>query len=203
MKSESRLSAPMLWVPLLFVLLALGLRWMKLNSDGMSLLPNFSPWMALAFTGTLVFPRKTFPWWSWPVMFIAVDFLAMGGSFWTMVTQYPDAALPYALYGAAALLASQWRGKIGVAQSLIGVVGCSLAFYGLTNALAWWISPGYVKDLSGLVQSLTTGLPGLPPTWMFFRNSLLSDLGFSALLLAAYNAEAKVRDVPMLRWATA
>ncbi len=203
MKSESRVSAPTLWVPLLFVLLALGLRWMKLNSDGMSLLPNFSPWMALVFTGTLVFPRKSFPWWSWPLLLFTVDFAVMGGSFVTMLIQYPDSALPYALYAAAALLAGQWSGKIGVAQSLIGVVGCSLAFYGLTNTLAWWSSPEYAKNLSGLVQSLTTGLPGLPPTWMFFRNSLLSDLGFSALLLAAYNAEAKVRSVPTLRWATA
>jgi hypothetical protein len=35
-------------------------------------------------------------------------------------------------------------------------------------------------------MSLTTGLPGFPPTWMFFRNSLVSDFLFAAVLLAVW-----------------
>jgi hypothetical protein len=49
---------------------------------------------------------------------------------------------------------------------------------------------------------MTTGLPGLPPTIWFLRNSLLSDLAFSCLLLAAYNTEASFRrqdTIPLLR----
>jgi len=33
-------------------------------------------------------------------------------------------------------------------------------------------------------SSLTTGLPGLPPTWEFFRNTLLSGGLFTALFVA-------------------
>ena len=39
----------------------------------------------------------------------------------------------------------------------------------------------------------STGAPGLPPTWMFFRNSVAADLIGALLLLAIYNAEAICR----------
>ena len=68
--------------------------------------------------------------------------------------------------------------------------------------MSWFVDPGYAKTLAGWVQAMTTGLPGLPPTFWFLRNSLLSDLAFSCLLLAAYNTEASFRrqeTIPMLR----
>lgn len=204
MNSDSRPSAsPLPWAPLVLVVLALGLKWLKLNSDGMTLLPNFSPWLALAFTGTLVFPRKTIPWWAWPVMLVGIDFAAMGGQFLTMGAGHPEVYVMYALYAAAALVAGQMRGKAGIMQSLLGMAACSVVFYGVTNGLSWWTMPEYAKNLQGFIQALTTGLPGFPPTWTFFRNSLLSDLGFSALLLVAFNAEARIRSVPAMRWSTA
>jgi hypothetical protein len=45
--------------------------------------------------------------------------------------------------------------------------------------------PGYAPTFSGWVQALTVGLPGYAPTWMFFRNSLLSDFLFTGLFVAA------------------
>jgi hypothetical protein len=55
----------------------------------------------------------------------------------------------------------------------------SVIFYGITNAFSWLTDPGYAKNFAGLVQALTVGLPqyGATPSWMFFRNSLLSDFG--------------------------
>ena len=53
--------------------------------------------------------------------------------------------------------------------------------------------------MSGWVQALTTGLPGFPPTWVFLRNSLVSDLGFALVLLLAHNAEAKLRQLTPVR----
>lgn len=203
MKSDSRPSTPLLWVPLVLVLLALGLRWLKLESPGMNLLPNFSPWMALVFTGTLVFPKGTIPWWAWPLMLVTMDLAIMGAEFWSFANGRAEIFLTYVLYASAALAASRYRGQIGVVQTLLGMVVCSSLFYVVTNSVSWWTAPYYTKDLQGYVQALTTGLPAFPPTWVFFRNSLLSDLGFSALLLAAFNAEARVRSVTPMRWATA
>ncbi len=202
MKSDSRHSMPMLWVPLLLVVSALVLRWLKLESPGMNLLPNFAPWMALAFTGTLVFPR-TLPWWMWPVMLIVIDFAALGAQLWSLADGRAEVFLTYGLYAVAAWLANNLRGRVGMIQALLGVVGCGIVFYVVTNTLCWWVKPYYSKDLAGLTQALTTGLPGFAPTWTFFRNSVLSDLGFSAVLLLAFNAEARVRCVPALGWARA
>ena len=83
---------------------------------------------------------------------------------------------------------------MGMVGTLLTVAGCSLAFYLLTNTVSWLSSPAYAKTLAGWVQALTTGEPGYLPTWYFLRNSLVSDLGFSLLLLAAYNTEAAFRQ---------
>jgi hypothetical protein len=200
MNSESRRSLPLLWVPLLLVVLALALRWVKLGVPGMTLLPNFGPWMALAFTGTLVFPR-TLPWFVWPVLLAGVDFAAQGMGMWTWADGRWEVFLAYGCYGAAAWVASRFRGRLGIFQSLLGVLGCAVVFYLVSNTLCWWVKPYYAKDFAGWVQALVQGTPGFPPTWMFFRNSLLSDLGFSLLLLLAFNAEAKVRSAAVIPWA--
>ena len=42
----------------------------------------------------------------------------------------------------------------------------------LPNAAGWW-------------QAMTVGLPGFPPTLVFFRNSLVSDLLFTGLFAGA------------------
>jgi hypothetical protein len=62
-------------------------------------------------------------------------------------------------------------------------VAGSVLFYVITNAFSWLSDPGYVKNFGGLVQALTVGLPGYAPTWMFFRNSLVSDLLFTTVFV--------------------
>ena len=39
------------------------------------------------------------------------------------------------------------------------------------------------STFAGLMQSLTTGLPGYAPTWMFFRSTFVSDLLFTGLFV--------------------
>jgi hypothetical protein len=50
------------------------------------------------------------------------------------------------------------------------------------------------------MQCLVYGTPGLPPTWMFFRNSLIADLTGTCVLLLAYNGEAFLRGLQALPW---
>jgi hypothetical protein len=64
-----------------------------------------------------------------------------------------------------------------------GVLG-AVIFYIITNTAAWMQLP-YSKTLAGWFQALTTGLPGFPPTWEFFRNTLLSGGIFTGLFVAA------------------
>ena len=199
MNVDSRRPTAFPWVPLVLVLMALGLRWVKLGSSGMTFLPNFSPWMALAFTGTLVFPR-TLAWWVWPLLLAGVDFAAQGSGMWTLADGRWEVFLAYGCYAAAAGFAHLWRGKVGMLQALLGVTACGIVFYVITNSLCWWVKPYYTKDVAGWWQALTVGWAGYAPTWMFLRNSLLSDLGFSGMVILAYNAEARVRSTVTIPW---
>lgn len=187
-----------LLLPLVLIAAAIVFRFLKLEQlVQVPMLENFSPWMALAFTGTLVFSQRV-PFFIMPLLLIATDLAAMGtqGVFhWESIAVYGSFAL-------AAWFAGRSRGQIGLLGGLLGVVGCSLGFYLVTNSVSWFADPGYAKTLAGWVQAMTTGLPGLPPTIWFLRNSMLSDLAFSCILLAAYNTEASFRrqeTIPLLR----
>jgi hypothetical protein len=69
-----------------------------------------------------------------------------------------------------------------------GVLG-ALAFYIVSNTMAWFLNPfhhpEYTKDLKGWIWALTKGTGGFPETWTFFRNTLLSGGLFSALFVGA------------------
>ena len=68
------------------------------------------------------------------------------------------------------------------------IVGSTI-FYAITNAFSWLSDPGYAKNFAGLIQALTIGLPqySATPSWMFFRNSLISDLLFTLLFVLSTN----------------
>ncbi|WP_395736773.1 DUF6580 family putative transport protein [Prosthecobacter sp.] len=188
---DSRPASRAILLPLLLVVAAAAFRWAKLKGlVHFELLENFSPWMALAFTGTLVFSKRV-SFLAIPLLLALIDAAATGAQ-----VLHWEAVVVYGCFAAAALLASRWRGQMSLLGSLLGVVGCSLAFYLITNTVSWLCSPvsAYAYDFSGWIQALTTGEPGHLPTVWFLRNSLVSDLAFSLLLLAAYNTEASFRQ---------
>lgn len=68
------------------------------------------------------------------------------------------------------------------------VLGATLAgsvfFYVASNALVWLGAPEYPQTAAGLLQALTTGLPGYLPSYVFFRNGLVSDGLYSMVFVA-------------------
>ena len=88
-------------------------------------------------------------------------------------------------------------GLIGVALQnraslktlLPGSILGSIIFYLVVNTFSWISDPGYAKNLAGLIQAQTVGLSqySMTPTWMFFRNTVLSDLFFTFLFVAGMN----------------
>lgn len=188
----------LLVLPLILIAAAAVFRYLKLTQlVHVPALENFAPWMALAFTGTLVMSRRV-PFIVLPMLLALIDFAATG---LTGVMHW-EALGVYGAFALAAWFASRSQGKMGLVGSLLGVIACSIGFYLFTNTMSWFVDPGYTKTLAGWTQAMTTGLPGLPPTIWFLRNSLLSDLAFSCLLLAAYNTEASFRrqdTIPLLR----
>jgi len=87
--------------------------------------------------------------------------------------------------GLGVLLQNRASLKTLLPASIVG----STVFYTVTNAFSWLSDPGYAKNLGGLIQALTVGLPqySATPSWMFFRNSLISDLLFTLLFVISMN----------------
>lgn len=182
------------WGPLVLLLLALVLRVLTQQQMLPSWWLNFSPLMALAFAGSVVFPR-TLPWWSWAVALLIVDWIVAGSSWWTTANGRFEVILAYGCYAAAAFAGSRLRGKAGMLDTLLGTLVCCILFFLVTNTLSWLVEPGYAKTFGGWQQAMTTGLPGYPSTLTFFRNSLIADMTGAAVLVLVYNTEALFRGL--------
>ena len=190
--------AASIWFPLALMIAVLVLRVMG-QQKWVEGLPNLSPLMALAFVGPIVVPRPL-PWWSWALILLGVDAASQGAALWHP-ENLPVILLTYACY----VLAAWWGGRmkqarLGIMNTLGGTLICSVLFYLVTSTFCWATEPTYVKTFSGWSECLIMGTPGLPPSWMFFRNSLIADLTGACVLLAAYNGEALVRGLTRLPW---
>jgi len=92
----------------------------------------------------------------------------------------------FALVGGVGLLV---RNRASLKTLLPASIIASLLFYLITNLFSWLSDPGYSKNFAGLIQALTVGLPqySTTPTWMFFRNSLVSNLFFTLVFVLCIN----------------
>lgn len=162
------------------VLIAAGYR--VLSGVYLTSLPNFSPVMAIAFCGALILPGA--------LAFI-VPFVALFASDLILNAHFGQPLLSLGMVAMyACYLIAIGLGRALRNTSLYPIFGAtvfnSVLFYTVTNAFAWFANPSYPQSLAGLWQSLTVGLPGFPPTWTFFRNSLISDLLFTAVFVGGY-----------------
>ena len=159
--------------------------------------PNFSPVTAVVVCGAFLLPGAL--GWILPLGALMVsDFLL------ALVHGYPALSSAQlvvwgtilALVGFSRLVA---RGGFSPVRYFGSVLGGGVFFYLVTNAASWVGNPAYPRGLGGLWMSLTTGLPGFPPTWMFFRNSLISDFLFAGVLLAVWAVAARSRESTLQR----
>jgi len=153
-----------------------------LIQSGTTWLSNFAPFAAIALCSAAYLPTKLK--FSLPLVALFVSDVILnsyyGAPLFTplMLCRY----LALAVVGCIGLaLQNRASFKTLLPASIIG----SAMFYVITNAFAWLSDPGYVKNFGGLIQALTVGLPQYSgtPSWMFFRNSLLSDLFFTLLFV--------------------
>ena len=171
------------------LLLIFGAFYRILRLELLPALPNFSPVMAIAFCGALFLPGRMVFAIALPALFIS-DLLL--NAHYGVALLNVSMLFTYACYGFAIWLGWMLRGK-GLSWILGGTLLNAVVFYLVTNTLAWAGNVAYSQSVAGWVQSLTVGLPGFPPTWTFFRNSLAGDLLFTALFLGVY-ALAKNRS---------
>ena len=165
------------------------------QGGGSAWLSNFAPLAAIALCSAIYFPPK---------YKFSVPFAALLASDLVLDVYYRASLLDplifsrylaFALVGLLGLLISR---RPSLKTVLPASVAGSLLFYTMTNAVSWLTDPGYLKNFGGLVQALTVGLPqfSATPTWMFFRNSVVSDLLFTLLFVACMNFSRRAAALP-------
>jgi len=141
---------------------------------------DFAPLAALALCGPSLFPRRFA--FALPLAALLASDIALnihyGAALFSgmMLTRYVALAL-------ITVLGMWLKGSRRPAAWLACSAAGSRGFYLLTNSASWLSDPAYAKTLAGWVQALTIGIPGYPPTWMFFRNAFVSDMLFTMLIV--------------------
>ena len=150
--------------------------------SGSTALSNFAPLAAIALCAAAYFPTKykfTVPLIALLISDVVLN-LSYGFSLFSpfVVSHY----IGFALVGGLGWLL---RKRASIKTLLPASIAASVIFYVVTNTVSWLFDPGYVKNFAGLIQALTVGLPqySATPSWMFFRNSMLSDLLFTGLFI--------------------
>jgi hypothetical protein len=169
---------------LLLVLAAVAYRLATglLIHSGAGWLSNFAPMAAIALCCAVYFPPK-FKF-SLPLIALFISDLALN-------YRYGASLLDGHIIGR--YLALLMVGGIGfvlqhrasLKTMLPASIFASTLFYLITCGFSWLSDPGYAKNFAGLIEAVTVGLPAYSatPAWMFFRNSLLSDLLFTSLFV--------------------
>lgn len=166
--------------PIVLMLVFACTRWPGLWPEG---LKNFSAAYALAFCAGVYFPRRL-AWWLPMATLLATDVVL------NLFYYHTAAVNGFMMVNYVAYAGLIWIGRRNSPQSSMlklvsgGLLGAIL-FYLLTNTAAWLQNPAYPKTLAGWIQALTGGVPGFPPTWTFFRNTLLSGGLFTGLFVGA------------------
>ncbi len=175
------------------VLIFLAIAW-RIAAAFAPELGNFSPLMALTFCGAVYFRDKRL--WLVPFLALSLSDLWLNWHYasalhygWSLGGALVRTACFAAGLGFGALVAGRknWMTLLG------GALGASLLFYFATNTQAWFGDAFYPKTLAGWWQAMTVGHPEFPPTLLFFRNTLLSDLFFTGLFALAMELAARQR----------
>ena len=145
-------------------------------------LPNFAPLMAAALCGAVFIP-------GWLGLVVPVAALLVSDALLNVHYGVPvvSSQLLWTLPGYLIAVGLGWmirERRGGLLAILGGTLVASVLFYLITNTGSWLGLAAYPQNFTGWIQSLTIGLPGYPPTWVFFRNSLVSDLLFAAFFVA-------------------
>ena len=159
-------------------------------------LHNFSPLASVALCGGMFLPRA---WrFALPLGVLFISDLVLNARYG--VSLVDARVLPQ--YGVLTLIC--WMGlalrKNGTLPRIfLGSVLASILFYLVSNSVAWLLEPAYPRTFAGLGQALTNGLPGYSPTWVFFRNSLVSDLLFTGLFVLCMSFRPASEGRPVVR----
>jgi hypothetical protein len=161
---------------------------------------NVSPMAAIILCGAAILPKR---------VALVVPFAALLGTDLILNVYYGHSLVNLEFiaktiaFAAVAFFGWQLRSQARAAVLFPAVIGSSFFFYLVTNTASWLYDPLYAKNLAGWAQALTTGLPTYQPTWMFYRNTFISDMLFTALFLVTVRRTSSVpapQKAPAAAW---
>ena len=145
--------------------------------------PNWSAAYALAFCGGLYF-AGAMAWWL-PLGTLAATDILLNVFYYHQPVFSIYMLIKTVSFAGIVALGRWFSPRMNVMKLLCGGLLGAVFFYLITNSASWLYNPEYPKTLAGWIQALTTGLPGYPPTWTFFRSTLLSGGIFTGLFVGA------------------
>jgi hypothetical protein len=154
--------------------------------SGSTALSNFAPMAAIALCAAAYFPTK-FKF-AVPMIALLISDVVLNMSYGFSLFS-PFVISHYIGFALVCALGWFFRNRASFKTLLPASIAASIIFYVVTNSVSWLFDPGYPKNFAGLVQALTVGLPqySATPSWMFFRNSVVSDLLFTGLFILCMN----------------
>lgn len=137
--------------------------------------PNVTPLTAMALLGgAMLAPKAAF---ALPLVALALSDLFLG--------LHPTLPFVYVSFLATAWLGLKLRENPGPGKILAACLASSVLFFVVTNLGVWLAAGLYSRDFSGLVACYTAAIP-------FFRNSVLGDVLFTALLFGMNHLSVRV-----------
>jgi len=179
-------------MPIAPALIVLAASW-RLIALVAPVMGNFSPLMALTFCAAVYFRQRRM----WLVPFIALTASDLYLDHYYTVNfhetwSWQSEGLRLLCFAIALPIGRAVAQRKNWLNLFSGALAGSLFFYLVTNTDAWRHDPHYLKTAAGWWQALTVGRPEYPPTLLFFRNTLASDLLFTGHMngkFAAYDKD--------------
>ena len=196
--AEPLVSRQVSFMPFALVLILLATGW-RIVAAHFPVLVNFSPLMALDFCGAVYFQNKRL----WLVPFAALTLSDLYLDHYYATTFNYEWSLGGPVIRALCFVAALGLGAMVARRRswlnlFSGALGGSLFFYLVTNTASWLGDATYAHNAAGWWQAVTVGHPEFPPTVLFFRNTLVSDLLFTGIFALVMEYAARRAEKPSL-----
>ena len=164
---------------------------------------NFSAAYAVMFCAGVYFPGRL-AWWL-PLVTMLVTDLGLN-LYYQMNLGIPAfdlgllkyLGINYGAYAVLIWLGRRFQSRTHFLTLLGGGILGAILFYVVTNTAAWLFNPfhnpEYTRNLAGWLIALTKGTAGYPPTWEFFRSTLMSGGLFTGLFAGAMKLRAALEE---------
>jgi len=183
-------------IVLLFVVIFYRIFFGIVDSANFGGIHNFSPIAAVALCGAAYLPKRLAVVLPLVALFVSDAVLNLVHYHLPLLTF--EMAPRYEALAMISLIGLALRGHARLWPLLGASLVGSLIFFVLTNTGSWIAAPQYAKTFAGWAQALTTGIPGFPPTWWFYRQTLAGDLFFTGIfvLVMAWSRKSTGGSMP-------